>query len=385
MSKKIAILTSGGDCAGLNAVIRAVTLRAVNKYKFKVIGIKDGTLGLTSSPLNIVELKPSDFVGNLMRMGGTFLGSNNKAPPLNKKDEIYKIIKSFKKLNIDALIGIGGDGSMKILQNLARKGNINFVGIPKTIDNDVKHNELSIGYDTAVDVATNALDMLQPTAASHRRVMILEVMGRDAGHIALNSGIAGGADVILIPEIPYSLKSIAKHIENIRSTGRNHALIIVAESVRKEDPSLPKVVAAGEDNPLGNRAIYLSMPSYLIHGTNKPYGVGMRVSHGCIRLYPEDIEILYELVNEGTKVNIINQPIKAGWNSNKLYIEVHILPDYVTSSEEKEVIKNTDLYPQAYEIVQKAAGLDITKVDWNKVKKAVNQAKGIPIDITINE
>jgi len=160
---------------------------------------------------------------------------------------------------------------------------------------------------------------------------------------------------------------------------------IPPESVRKEDPSLPKVVAAGEDNPLGNRAIYLSMPSYLIHGTNKPYGVGMRVSHGCIRLYPEDIEILYELVNEGTKVNIINQPIKAGWNSNKLYIEVHILPDYVTSSEEKEVIKNTDLYPQAYEIVQKAAGLDITKVDWNKVNEAVKQAKGIPTDIMINE
>ena len=160
---------------------------------------------------------------------------------------------------------------------------------------------------------------------------------------------------------------------------------IPPESVRKEDPSLPKVVAAGEDNPLGNRAFYLSMPSYLIHGTNKPYGVGMRVSHGCIRLYPEDIEILYELVNEGTKVNIINQPIKAGWNSNKLYIEVHILPDYVTSSEEKEVIKNTDLYPQAYEIVQKAAGLDITKVDWNKVKEAVKQAKGIPTDIMIND
>ena len=144
-------------------------------------------------------------------------------------------------------------------------------------------------------------------------------------------------------------------------------------------------MAAGEDNPLGNRAIYLSMPSYLIHGTNKPYGVGMRVSHGCIRLYPEDIEILYELVNEGTKVNIINQPIKAGWNSNKLYIEVHILPDYVTSSEEREVIKNTDLYPQAYEIVQKAACLDITKVDCNKVKEAVKQAKGIPTDIMINE
>ena len=264
MSKKIAILTSGGDCAGLNAVIRAVTLRAVNKYKFKVIGIKDGTLGLTSNPLNVVELKPSDFVGNLMRMGGTFLGSNNKASPLNKKDEINKIIKSFKKLDIDALIGIGGDGSMKILQNLTRKGNINFVGIPKTIDNDVKHNELSIGYDTAVDVATNALDMLQPTAASHRRVMILEVMGRDAGHIALNAGIAGGADVILIPEIPYSLKSIAKHIENIRSTGRNHALIVVAEAVLKEDGSKALVKYIDGQVRLGGIGSYLGDKIYKI-------------------------------------------------------------------------------------------------------------------------
>ena len=116
MSKKIAILTSGGDCAGLNAVIRAVTLRAVNKYKFKVIGIKDGTLGLTSNPLNIVSLKPSDFVGNLMRMGGTFLGTNNKG---NASEE--KVLEGFKKLGLDALIGIGGDGSMKILQKLTQK------------------------------------------------------------------------------------------------------------------------------------------------------------------------------------------------------------------------------------------------------------------------
>ena len=224
MVKKIGILTSGGDCAGLNAVIRAVTLRAVNEYGWKVIGIKDGTLGLLKNPFEIIELKPSHFDGNLMRLGGTFLGTNNKGySPHNK------IIRAFKELKLNALIGIGGDGSMKILQQLAKKGGINFVGIPKTIDNDVKDNELSIGYDTAVDVATNALDMLQPTAASHRRAMILEVMGRDAGHIALNSGIAGGADVILIPEIPYSLKKIAKHIDKIRSNGRNHALCVVAE------------------------------------------------------------------------------------------------------------------------------------------------------------
>jgi len=264
VSKKIAILTSGGDCAGLNAVIRAVTLRAVNKYNYKVFGIKDGTLGLLSNPIDFVELKPSDFVGSLMRMGGTFLGSNNKSTPLKRKKEFSKIIESLKKLEIDALIGIGGDGSMKILQNLTKLGGINFVGIPKTIDNDVKDNELSIGYDTAVDVATNALDMLQPTAASHRRAMILEVMGRDAGHIALNAGIAGGADVILIPEIPYSLKSISKHIENIRSKGRNHALIVVAEAVKKENGSKAYVKFVDGEVRLGGIGSYLGDKIYRI-------------------------------------------------------------------------------------------------------------------------
>ena len=207
MVKKIGILTSGGDCAGLNAVIRAVTLRAVNEYGWKVYGLRDGTLGLMKDPIDAIELKTEHFDGNLMRMGGTFLGSNNKGNPfgtIEKDGEKIEtsdlIISNFKKLELDALIGIGGDGSLKILQTLTAKGNINFIGIPKTIDNDVKHNELSIGYDTAVDVATNALDMLQPTAASHRRAMILEVMGRDAGHIALNAGIAGGADAILILE-----------------------------------------------------------------------------------------------------------------------------------------------------------------------------------------
>ena len=143
MVKKIGILTSGGDCAGLNAVIRAATLRAVNEYDWEVFGIRDGTLGLLSDPLDVIKLTPSHFDGNLMRMGGTFLGTNNKGNPSSEK-----IIAGFMKLGLDALIGIGGDGSMKILQELTIKGKINFVGIPKTIDNDVKDNELSIGYDT---------------------------------------------------------------------------------------------------------------------------------------------------------------------------------------------------------------------------------------------
>ncbi len=264
MSKRIGILTSGGDCAGLNAVIRAVTLRSVNKYGWQVFGIKDGTLGLMTNPLNVIELKTKDFDGHLMRMGGTLLGSNNKGNPFNTKQDSDKIIKNFNKLKLHALIGIGGDGSMKILQKFTNKGGINFVGIPKTIDNDVISNELSIGYDTAVDVATNALDMLQPTAASHRRAMILEVMGRDAGHIALNAGIAGGADVILIPEIPYSLKSISNHIEKIRSEGRNHALIVVAESVRRENGSRVTVKFVDGQVRLGGIGTYIGDEIYKI-------------------------------------------------------------------------------------------------------------------------
>ena len=157
---------------------------------------------------------------------------------------------------------------------------------------------------------------------------------------------------------------------------------IPPESVREEDPSLPKIVAPGEDNPLGNRAIYISIPSYLIHGTNKPYGVGMKVSHGCIRLYPEDIETLFELVEVGTKVNIVNQPIKVGWYKNNLYMEVHELPAYAS---EKNLILNKDrksLFPLATIEVQKKAGIHITIVDWPEVFKTVLEAKGVPIKIS---
>ncbi len=286
--KKIGILTSGGDCAGLNAVIRAVTLRATNEYGWKVYGLRDGTLGLMRNPIDVVELKPDHFDGNLMRMGGTFLGTNNKGNPFGTMEKDGRqieqskiIIESFKKLQLDALIGIGGDGSLKILQTLTKKGNINFIGIPKTIDNDVKHNELSIGYDTAVDVATNALDMLQPTAASHRRAMILEVMGRDAGHIAINAGIAGGADVILIPEIPYSIKGIAKHIEKIRHNGRNHVLIVVAEAVKKEDGKKATVKFVDGQVRLGGIGSYLGDEIYKLTSTETRVTVLGHVQRGA--------------------------------------------------------------------------------------------------------
>ncbi|WP_020594436.1 ATP-dependent 6-phosphofructokinase [Kiloniella laminariae] len=240
--KRIGVLTSGGDCAGLNAVVRAVVHRAVQGYGMKVIGIEQGTAGLLARPVMARELDPSIFTGDILRRGGTILGTTNKGNPFSYEmpdgqilDRSEEIIEAYRELELHALIGIGGDGSMAILRRLAEQGGLNFIGVPKTIDNDLGHTEVSVGYATAVDIATQALDQLQPTAASHSRVMVLEVMGRDAGHIALNAGVAGGADIILIPEVKYSLASIKRKIERTYAEGRNFLLVIVAEAVRDEE------------------------------------------------------------------------------------------------------------------------------------------------------
>ncbi|MDR3450265.1 MAG: ATP-dependent 6-phosphofructokinase [Alphaproteobacteria bacterium] len=242
-AKRIAILTSGGDCAGLNAVIRAVVARA-EALNWEVIGIRDGAHGLLQNPAEYVRLDPANIDTVVMRQGGTILGTTNKGDPFaypmpdgTLKDRSGEIISAFKKLGCEALIGIGGDGSLAILSRLARQGGFPLIGVPKTIDNDLGSTEMSVGFDTAVAVATEALDRLQPTAASHDRIMILEVMGRDAGHIALTAGIAGGADVILLPEIPYDIKNIAAHIKGIREKGRNFALVVVSEAVRTAEGS----------------------------------------------------------------------------------------------------------------------------------------------------
>lgn len=247
--KRIGILTSGGDCAGLNAVIRAVVRHAVGNYGWEVIGIHEATEGLISRPPRFRNLSITDVDPWLTR-GGTALGTTNKGNPFEvpnadgtKLDYSKEIIEGYNLLNLDALIGIGGDGSLAILRRLAQQGGINLVGIPKTIDNDVGVTEESIGFDTAVDIATEALDRLHFTAASHNRVMILEVMGRDAGHIALNAGIAGGADIILIPEIPYQIEVVCRHIEKRQAQGLHFALVIVSEAV---------LTASGEKRGIGN-------------------------------------------------------------------------------------------------------------------------------------
>ena len=252
--KRIGILTSGGDCAGLNAVIRAVVHHAIGNYGWEVIGIKEATNGLMSDPPQGINFTIED-IDPLLLMGGTMLGTTNKGNPFafpmpdgSLRDRTQDIIDGYHRLGLEALIGIGGDGSLAILRKIAQQGGINLVGIPKTIDNDVGATETSIGFDTATNIATEALDRLHFTAASHNRVMVLEVMGRDAGHIALAAGIAGGADIILIPEIPYHLDNIYKKIRQRQALGKNFCLVIVSEAVRTEvGDQVKEIKQMGED------------------------------------------------------------------------------------------------------------------------------------------
>lgn len=236
--KRVGIMTSGGDCPGLNGVIRAVVNHATLTYGWDVVGIPYATDGLrsrTTIPLNCHGLDVRG-IDPLLSMGGTILGTINRG---NTLEESQDIIHSVSEMGLDALIAIGGDGSLGILRQLAIAGNWNLVAIPKTIDNDVGVTERSVGFDTAINTVIDALNRLTFTASSHDRVMIVEVMGREAGHLALHSGIAGGADVILVPEIPYSVQAVCEHLDELRDRwGRKFAIVVVAEGIQPE-PNAP--------------------------------------------------------------------------------------------------------------------------------------------------
>jgi len=235
MSKTIAILTGGGDCPGLNAVIRGV-VRAASRRNWRVVGIKDGFDGLVEGP-RWRELDLQSVRGILQR-GGTILGTSNRGNPFSYpvvrdgkttlEDVSQQVLDNFKSIGADVLIAVGGDGTLKIAQQLGELG-MPVVGVPKTIDNDLKGTDVTFGYNTAVGIVTEALDRLHTTAESHRRVMVVEVMGRDAGWIALESGIAGSADVILIPEIPYHIDRVCEAIQRRGTDGNLFSIVVVAE------------------------------------------------------------------------------------------------------------------------------------------------------------
>jgi ATP-dependent phosphofructokinase / diphosphate-dependent phosphofructokinase len=249
--RTIGVSTGGGDCPGLNAVIRAVVRAARLDYGWRVVGVTNGFNGLIW-PEQSQELTPESIRGILPR-GGTILGTTNRGNPFaypveeNGRQIVHdysrRCIEGVGKLGIDGLVVIGGDGTMAIAHKFAKLG-VKVVGVPKTIDNDLSATEVSFGFDTALHVATDAIDRLHTTAESHSRVMVIEVMGRDAGWIALHSGLAGGADVILIPEIPFTIETVCEAIQRREALGRSFCLVVVAEGVK-----LPERDALGKPFP----------------------------------------------------------------------------------------------------------------------------------------
>lgn len=228
---KLGLCTGGGDCPGLNAAIRAVTRHAIGSHGWEVLGIAHGLTGLMAEPQRILPLTLAK-VEDIVERGGTILGTTNQGSPFRDKERgpavKASIIKAWKRHKLDAMVVIGGDGTQFMTRELSVSG-LPIVGIPKTIDNDLCGTDLTIGYSTAVDVAAAAALRLASSADAHDRVMLLEVMGRDAGHIALNAAIAAGADFALLPEIPFDVEALARRLAARRKRGKSAALIVVAE------------------------------------------------------------------------------------------------------------------------------------------------------------
>jgi 6-phosphofructokinase 1 len=233
---RVGVLTGGGDCPGLNAALRAVTKTLILQHDAEVVGIRDGYRGLVER--NVQSLNYHDMSGILTR-GGTVLGASNKADPFNYQprggaDVSAQVVNTYRSLDLSALVAIGGDGTMSIAHGLTDLG-LDVVGVPKTIDNDLAGTDRSFGFDTAVSIATAAIDRIHTTAQSHHRVMIIETMGRYSGWIALHAGVAGGADVILIPEIEYDVDAVAQVCVDRQQGGQRFTIITIAEGAKPQD------------------------------------------------------------------------------------------------------------------------------------------------------
>ena len=254
-NRRIAILTGGGDCPGINAVIRAVAKKAIYEYGIDVIGIEDGYDGLIRGRHRTLGAAE---VSGILPLGGTILGTSNTCDPYAypavvrgrtvRRDVSKKAVANLKALRAEALICVGGDGTLTSAVRLMRDG-APIVGVPKTIDNDLRGTERTFGFDTAVSIATEAIDRIHSTAQSHHRVMIVEVMGRRAGWIALHAGIAGGGDIILIPEIPYDIGSVAAKIAARKKQGKRFSIVVVAEGARPKggEAVVRKMIEASPD------------------------------------------------------------------------------------------------------------------------------------------
>jgi phosphofructokinase-like protein len=223
---RVAILTGGGDCPGLNAVIRGVVRRAITSYGYDVLGIKNGWKGLIDGEVEPLGLYA---VSGILHRGGTILGTS-RTNPMRNRDDFLRIKENLKRYEIDALIAVGGDDTLSAASALHKEG-IKVVGVPKTIDNDILGTDFTFGFNTAVSIVTEAIDRLHTTAESHHRIMVVEVMGRNTGWIAVMSGIAGGADYIIIPEVPYDVEKICNALKKRHKT-KKFSIVVVAEGAK---------------------------------------------------------------------------------------------------------------------------------------------------------
>ncbi len=239
--KKLLVLTGGGDCPGLNAVIKAIVVRAHVEGGWKVYGSVEAYHGIMREPTQVVELTP-EACEEIHRLGGTIIKATTKGDPASfpvmqddgtfvEKDVTEELVGKISKMGFEAVVSIGGDGSQRISQMLFERG-VNIIGVPKTIDNDLAATDFTFGFQSAVQEASSAIDKLQSTAKSHDRVIILELMGRDAGWIALHAAIAGGAHACLIPEIPYDIEKVVSHIHDRYDGGSGYAIVVIAEGAR---------------------------------------------------------------------------------------------------------------------------------------------------------
>ncbi|MBU4342739.1 MAG: 6-phosphofructokinase [Candidatus Omnitrophica bacterium] len=232
--KKVGVLTGGGDCPGLNSVIRAV-VRYADKEGYKVVGVKNGWKGMIENDTIDMDI---NSVSGILPKGGTILGTS-RTNPYKKEGQVEKVKANFKKMGLEALIAIGGEDTLGVASKLCKEG-LNVVGAPKTIDNDLSGTDVTFGFDTAINIATEAIDRLHTTAESHHRAMVVEVMGRHAGWIATEAGLAGGADVILIPELPIDIEEVCELLKKRHARGKSFSIIVVAEGAKFKEGKLVK-------------------------------------------------------------------------------------------------------------------------------------------------
>jgi len=351
--RRIAVLTGGGDAPGLNAVIRAVVKASWNRG-IGCLGIEDAFNGFLE-PQGARVLTPKDVRG-ILRIGGTILGTTNRGDPFQfpfpdgtRRDVSGEVIAAFHRLALDGLVVIGGDGTLKIAHRFAELG-IPIVGVPKTIDNDIAGTVNCFGFDTAVSFATDAIDRLHTTAESHHRIMVVEVMGRHAGWIALYAGLAGGADVILIPEIPFDLEAVARHLRQREAWGATSSIVVAAEGAAPQGGSVSLLrTAAGTAERLG--------------------GIGQKVASELDRLTGRETRfvVLGHLQRGGSPTSFDRQlATRFGYRAVELLVEgtldcmVASHPPDIAAVPLAEVVGRTKLVPADGDVVRAARGMGIS-------------------------